>query len=69
MLRSLAPDLTLPVVLRRNFMEEDLVDLSLELVTKTAGRILDMTKGLAPRREPYVSKRVREFAATTRPRR
>lgn len=64
--RSLAPGISLPAILRRNFSDQDLLDLSLELVSKAAGRILDMTEGLAPRREPYVSKRVRELEAAVR---
>lgn len=55
-LSSLAPDLELPSILRRTFDEASLVDLGLEAVTKAAGRILDMSQGLAPRRDPYVAK-------------
>lgn len=51
-LGSLAPELELPHILRRQFADEDIRDLSLEQVTKAAGRILDMTEGLAPRRDP-----------------
>ena len=60
-IRSLAPDVELPRILRRSFSQSDLAELSLEMVTKAAGRILDMTEGLAPRRDPYVSKKEREL--------
>lgn len=68
-IRSLAPDLELPRILHRSFSQEELAELSLEMVTKAAGRILDMTQGLAPRRDPYVSKRERELQAAMESRR
>lgn len=68
-IRSLAPDLELPRILRRSFSQEELAELSLEMVTKAAGRILDMTQGLAPRRDPYASKRERELQAALESRR
>ena len=68
-IRSLAPDLELPGILRRSFSQEELAELSLEMVAKAAGRILDMTQGLAPRRDPYVSKRERELQAAMAARR
>lgn len=57
----MAPELELRRIVRRSFSEKELADLSLEMATMATGRILDMTLGLAPPRNPYVIKKEREL--------